>query len=132
MLIGKRMKLIRQKAGKSLSDIARDTKINIQILSAIERNQNHPDLGKMYAIANALDTTVEALIKEPSKVTGLDTCHYCGVSYHPMMRFSNSAQVICVCDPAIRRIAKLGDDPGCQKKAEQDGYYARPSMTPKR
>lgn len=132
MLIGHRMKAIRQQAGMTLKDLSAATGISVQDLSAFERNQTNARATKAFAIANALHTTIADLIGDTPQMTGMDTCAYCGIQYHPMLRYSNGERVICVCEAVMWDIIGRSPYPGCSDQAEADGYYARPKMTPKR
>lgn len=102
---------------------------------------------EMIQIARYFETTVQALAlsgdlselhNEPIIVprrrrAGLEVCEFCGVSYHPMMRWAKGSTLVTVCSPEFyRRRDRDRSDPGCEKKAEELGFERRPDLTPRR
>jgi len=53
----------------------------------------------------------------------MDTCIYCGISYHPMMRWTkpDHKEVITVCYQKK-----------CERGAKAAGFKRRPELTPRR
>ena len=63
----------------------------------------------------------------------MDKCFYCGIVYHPMMRYTNpkKGNYITVCADTIK--GYINEPPTqCTEKALADGWVRRPDMTPKR
>lgn len=70
--------------------------------------------------------------KPPRPPSRIDVCAYCGVEYHPMLRWTHPTQPqICVCE---WRYDDSGFHPHaeCSDKARADGYTPRRDLTPRR
>lgn len=132
MYIGKRLKAIRQGIGLALLPLARAANIDVPTLSDIENNKCEPTADQLFRLSVELNTTMADLIGEESEPPGLDTCVYCGVSYHPMMRWSNGHKMICVCSPDVWQFMGGDGYPGCEEQAQAEGFYRRPESTPRR
>ena len=66
-----------------------------------------------------------------------DTCHYCGVYFHPMMIWTNQTDFRFVCQFTIETdddgfITKFENGSKCEQKAKDDGYTKRSDLTPRR
>jgi NMD protein affecting ribosome stability and mRNA decay len=72
----------------------------------------------------------------------MEKCHYCGISYHPMMvwvrgagTWESSRETIHVCNRNLRRMLGIKNDPDqadCEMRAASEGYTAAPKLTPRR
>ena len=66
----------------------------------------------------------------------MEKCKYCGIEFHPMVRWTKPGELIYVCQLTIKR-TDSGDItiiPGsdCEVKAAADGYTRRVDLTPSR
>lgn len=69
----------------------------------------------------------------------METCHYCGMTHHPMPVYQltdrinpdNKPRIIHVC---LYRFDETGEvvESDCYKKAIEDGYKFRRDLTPRR
>lgn len=67
MEFGKQVKLIRKKRNLSLQQLSELSKVSISMLSQIERGEKNPTISVAYQIAEALNTTLSALLDEQEK-----------------------------------------------------------------
>lgn len=68
----------------------------------------------------------------------METCYYCGNSYHPMPVYTRQMgenmdmpQQIYVCHYAVDQYGDIANT-NCCKLAEADGYKHNPKLSPKR
>lgn len=61
------LKRIRKEKGMSQRDLAKRINVSQVIICAWEGNLKYPLLDKVYDVANALDTDITELLKEPEK-----------------------------------------------------------------
>ncbi|MDK2821405.1 MAG: hypothetical protein PWP31_1370 [Clostridia bacterium] len=65
---GERIRLLREKNGKNLSDLAEEIGISVSYLSEIERGNVYPAVDTLKKIANALGTSVKTIMDEGSSL----------------------------------------------------------------
>lgn len=61
--IGSTIRKRRKALGKTLSEVAQAAELTIGFISQVERNISSPSVSSLMAIANALDTSVEELVR---------------------------------------------------------------------
>lgn len=69
-----------------------------------------------------------------------EVCHYCGFSYHPMLRATLKREEHDGEKPGLIYVCEIGYDENgsievhdrCKKKALEDGYELRRDLTPRR
>ena len=73
------------------------------------------------------------IVERPGKtynvIGQMDTCHYCGRTFHPMPRWTQGDNLICVCYDQVWPDA---EPQNCTQKAVEDGYTKRQDLTPRR
>ena len=66
----------------------------------------------------------------------MEKCHYCGVEYHPMPRWTNASKLIYVCGITILQLEdgdiEIKNGSPCETLAKDDGYVKRLDLTPRR
>lgn len=130
-----RLKSIRQQQQVSLAELAQRVGISRGRLYAYECGEM-PSGETALKIANALDTTIAHLKGDeemigPQSRGGIEVCHYCGVQYHPMPRWTKGKHLIFVCDEWVHKHFNEVD-PDCRAKASEDGFVLRRDLTPSR
>lgn len=131
-MIAKFMRRLRRKAGLSLSQLSKEVNIPIDRLKQLEWGLEDGTSEELFAIVNALNTTIAVLIGEDiRRPFGQESCHYCGIQYHPMGVWRKVGSRIHVCGPeVVNAIGKVYQN--CKIKAGRDGYTYRPKETPSR
>ncbi|MBP1154389.1 MULTISPECIES: helix-turn-helix domain-containing protein [unclassified Paenibacillus] len=103
-MIGKRIKLYRQKKRLSLSELAKRAGVAKSYLSSIERNiQKNPSVDFLNKIADVLGVKIEALIKDEASVELTP-------SDKDWLQFSSEAKNMGVSVEMVRKFLELYSD----------------------
>ena len=69
--VGLRLRAARERAGLTLREVARRTRLSPSFLSQVERDQVSPSIGSLKQVANALGVRVADLLAEPAASGGV-------------------------------------------------------------
>lgn len=82
MSLGKRIKMVRNKAGLSLKNVAKKSSVTVSFLSQVERDKATPSLKSLKNIANALGVRTNQLLDEDrSSIKRVKICKKGSSSY---------------------------------------------------
>lgn len=104
--MGKRIKLERVKRGMTQTELAGMINVSINFISQIERAKSKFSVGTLYAIAQALDVSVDVLM---GHIPSSEQASYTGVEgeMFEILKQMNSEQRMFVIEHA-RKILELG------------------------
>ncbi len=117
----------------TIRDLSNESGVSITDLSNYRRGREDLTPEQLFAVANALDTTIAELLDNDfyRKKFVTDTCHYCGRMYHPMPVWSRGDTCVYVCNDLVW--GSLDEETtDCISLANTDGFSHRQDLSYKR